>query len=231
MARVGRPDLQQGGLLRVVAVRPNSIADLDEAFRRFETPPQKIAAFFHEIVMMNYGARRLSEEFLPRAYRLCAAHDVPTVADEIQSCMWYEGLFLFPHYGLRPSMSALGKGFPGGEYPASRLLLAAPFDVMPSSAPGDQRPGGVGLAGLPGHHAVGCGQRRGHHRGRTPPGGRVPAAGHRVPMRIAGVEGRGHLLGLRFHDLPRGRAFVETMSRMGFDISVQAYKKIVRPSP
>ena len=44
------------------------------------------------------------------------------------------------------------------------------------------------------------------------------------PGQIAGVEGRGHLLGLRFHDLACGRGVVEAMTRMGFDISVQSYK-------
>ena len=44
------------------------------------------------------------------------------------------------------------------------------------------------------------------------------------PAIVGGVEGKGHLLGLRFRDLGQGRRFTERMNRFGFDISVQAYK-------
>ena len=228
------PELAAGadeaGLLRVCAVRPNSIADLDEAFRRFEAPPLKIAAFFHEIVMMNYGARRLGEEFLQHAYRLAAAHDVPTVADEIQSCMWYEGLFLFRQYGLKPAMLALGKGFPGGQYPASRLLLAAPYDVMPQ----------FGTLVTNGQEELASLAYLVTMRWAAANGPAITAAGRRLeeefrrlprefPLRLAGVEGRGHLLGLRFHDLAGGQAFAKAMNGMGCDISVQSYKKDCPP--
>jgi acetylornithine/succinyldiaminopimelate/putrescine aminotransferase len=211
--------------LEVAAVRPNSLADLDAAFRKFETPPYKIAAFFHEIVMMNYGARRLTEEFLHHAYRLARQHDVPTVADEIQSCTWYEGLFLFRQYGLKPSMVAIGKGFSGGEYPASRLLFSAPLDVMPQFGAlvtnGQEELASLAYlitmkwveANGPAIAAIGRRLEKAFQR-----------LGAEFPSRIAGVEGRGHLLGLRFHDLAGGRAFVEAMNRMGFDISVQTYK-------
>ena len=53
--------------LRVVPIRPNSLADLEAAFSQYERDNFKIAAFFHEIVMMNYGGRLLSREFLSRA--------------------------------------------------------------------------------------------------------------------------------------------------------------------
>jgi len=52
---------------RVVPIRPNSLADLEAAFSQYERDNFKIAAFFHEIVMMNYGGRLLSREFLSRA--------------------------------------------------------------------------------------------------------------------------------------------------------------------
>ena len=221
---------QKDGTLRVHPVRPNSIADLDEAFLRFEKPPYKIAAFCHEIIMMNYGARRLTEEFLHHAYRLCAAHDVPAIADEIQSCLWYEGLFLFRQYGLKPAMVAIGKGFTGGEFPASRLLFSARFDVLPQFGALVTN-GQEELASLAYLVAL---------KWTTANGPAITAAGHRLeqdflllaeefPKQIAGVEGRGHLLGLRFHDLTCARTFVETMNQMGFDISVQAYKKDCPP--
>lgn len=225
-----RAQWEQHGTLRVCPVRPNSIADLDEAFRTFEKPPCKIAAFFHEIVMMNYGARRLTEDFLRHAYQLCAAHDVPTVADEIQSCAWYDGFFLFRQYGLKPSMVAIGKGFSGGEYPASRLMFSASLDTMPL----------FGALVTNGQEELASLAYLVTMKWAAANGPAITAAGRRLeeaflrlaaefPARIAGVEGRGHLLGLRFHDLAGGRAFVDAMGRMGFDVSVQTYKKDCPP--
>ena len=123
--------LEQAALWKVVPIRPNCREDLDRALARYEQGRWKIAGFFHEIVMMNYGGRRLTQEFLAHAHDLCVQHDVPTVVDEIQSCMWSSHLYQFREYGLNPTFVAIGKGFPGGEYPASRLLFSAAMDCMP----------------------------------------------------------------------------------------------------
>jgi 4-aminobutyrate aminotransferase-like enzyme len=123
--------MERQGILAIRTVRPNHIEDLEEAFALHEKPPFKIAGFFHEIVMMNYGGRLLSRKFLRRAYALCQRHDVPTVVDEIQSCIWSPLIFLYREYGLRPSFVAVGKGMPGGEYPGSRVLFSAPYDNLP----------------------------------------------------------------------------------------------------
>lgn len=123
--------LEGCGVWKVVPIRPNSREDLERAFAEYDRGACKIAGFFHEIVMMNYGGRLLTSDFLRHAHALCREHDVPTVVDEIQSCMWAPQLYLFREYGLKPSCVAVGKGFPGGEYPASRLLFSAALDVMP----------------------------------------------------------------------------------------------------
>ncbi|OPZ82831.1 MAG: Acetylornithine aminotransferase [bacterium ADurb.Bin429] len=130
------PELYNGmeckGQFAVQPIRPNHIKDVEAAFNFYDGHSAgKIAGFFHEIIMMNYGARRLTPEFLRAVYRLCAAHDVPTVVDEIQSCMWAPGFFLFREWGLTPTFAAVGKGFPGGEYPASRLIFNSTMDNLP----------------------------------------------------------------------------------------------------
>jgi len=217
--------LGRGDAWRVHAVRPNSVADLAAAFRQYESSPFKIAAFFHEIVMMNYGARRLTKEFLHAAYRLCAEHDVPTVVDEIQSCMWYDGLFLFRQYGLEPAMVVIGKGFPGGEYPASRILFQSRLDGLPQ----------FGSLVTNGQEELASLAYLVTMRWMTANGAVVDEAGRRLeagfrqlaaefPDTISAVEGHGHLLGLRFPDLAHGRQFCERMNQQGFDISVQSYK-------
>ena len=90
----------------------------------------KTAGFCHEIVLMNYGGIRLQEAYLHKAYELCHATDTPVLCDEIQSCAWYDGCFLFKKYNLTPDFVSVGKGFPGGTYPASKILVSGAYDTL-----------------------------------------------------------------------------------------------------
>lgn len=219
------------GLFRVRAVRPNRIDDLEAALRDEDAGDSKVAAFFHEIVMMNYGARCLTPEFLQHAYTICRARDVVTIVDEIQSCAWYDGGFLFRHWGIEPDMVALGKGFPGGEYPASRLLFRSRYDLLPQFAAlvtnGQEELASLAyLVTLAWLQANGAAIAR--YGDTLEQGLRELAAA--FPGRLAGVDGCGHLLGLRFRDLQGGRAFAEAMNQAGYDVSVQTYKASCPPA-
>ncbi len=121
---------EKAGLYRVVPVPINDIAAFEDLISRFNRDGYKTAGFCHELILMNYGAIRLEEEYLQRAYALCRSTDTPVLCDEIQSCAWVDGLFLFRKYGLEPDFVSVGKGFPGGEYPASRLLSSAAYDSL-----------------------------------------------------------------------------------------------------
>jgi len=129
------PDLlagaEAGGLMKVVAVRPNRLGDVEAAIRKYDRGRFKVAGFCHELVMMNYGGRVLDADYVQGAHRLCRRRDIPTLVDEIQTCLWAEGMFLFRRYGIRPTFVAVGKGFSGGEYAASRLLFNARMDCLP----------------------------------------------------------------------------------------------------
>lgn len=117
-------------IYKVVSVKINDIDDFRAKLSEYNSGPYKTAGFLHEIVLMNYGGIRLTEEFLQSAYAACEAADTPTLVDEIQSCMWYEGMFLFRQYGLNPDFAVIGKGFPGGEYPASKIITTYEFDHL-----------------------------------------------------------------------------------------------------
>ena len=216
---------EQSGLYLVRAVRPNSREDLEKAFVEYERPPYKLAGFLHEVVMMNYGARLLTKEFLSRAYELCAQHEVPTVADEIQSCVWAPQFFLFRELGLRPSCTAVGKGFPGGEYPASRLLFDEALDDLPLFGALVTN-GQEEIASLA--YLVTMAWAKANREVTRAIGDRYEArlkelaAGY--PELIAEIPGQRHLCGLAFHDLTAARAFVSALNRGGLDISVQTYK-------
>ncbi len=223
------PELAAGaerqGLYSIRAVRPNCIEDLEAAFVEAERAPFKLAGFFHEIIMMNYGARRLSEGFLRRAYELCAEHDVPVAVDEIQSCMWYDGFFLFREYGLKPDFVTLGKGFPGGEYPASRLIFSAAYDTMPQFGAlvtnGQEELASLAYLVTMEWAAVNGSAIRA--MGAQIENGLRELA-RRFPDRFSGYEGQGHLSALSFHDLPGAQAFARAATAAGYDIGVQTYK-------
>ncbi|OPZ24990.1 MAG: Acetylornithine/acetyl-lysine aminotransferase [Lentisphaerae bacterium ADurb.BinA184] len=217
--------LDAAGAWRVVPLRPNRHEDLDRAFAEYGTGDHRIAGFFHEIVMMNYGARLLTPEYLHHAYGLCERHGVPTVADEIQSCLWAPRLFLFREYGLRPTFVAVGKGFPGGEYAASRLLFSAAMDVMPQFGALVTN-GQEELASLAYLVTMEWAQA---NAGVTSALGewyetRVRELAGKYPGLVRGVDGWRHMTALRFAGLEPARAFVAALNRRGLDISAQTYK-------
>lgn len=121
---------EESGLYRVVGVPINDPKGFEDAIRRWNEPPYQTAGFLHEIIMMNYGGIRLEETFLQTAYRLCRETNTPVLCDEIQSCAWYDSLFLFRKYGIQPDFVSIGKGFPGGNYAASKLIFSGAFDLL-----------------------------------------------------------------------------------------------------
>lgn len=121
---------EESGLYKVVSVQINNIEDFRAKIAAYNTPPYKTAGFLHEIVLMNYAGIVLDEDFLHHAYALCEMYDTPKLADEIQSCVWYPELYLFRKYKLNPDFVIIGKGFGGGEYPASKILTTAQMDSL-----------------------------------------------------------------------------------------------------
>lgn len=121
---------EENEIYKVVSVPINDAAGFAKIMEQYNTGKYKTAGFCHEIILMNYGGIRLSEEYLHEAYRICRATDTPILCDEIQSCAWYDGLFLFKKYGLTPDFVSVGKGFPGGTYPASKILVSGAYDSL-----------------------------------------------------------------------------------------------------
>jgi 4-aminobutyrate aminotransferase-like enzyme len=223
--------IEKAGLCRVCPIRPNSIADLEAAFAKWERSGHKIAGFFHEIVMMNYGGRLLSREFLQRAYALCREHDVPTVVDEIQSCLWHHDFFMFREWELTPSFIAIGKGFPGGEYPASRVIFSAAMDVMPQFGAlvtnGQEELASLAYLVTMRWARANAGATRAvgnYYETRM----REFAAAH--PDKISVVEGKRHMTTLYFKDLDAAKTFVRRLNERGLDISSQTYKQDCPPA-
>jgi 4-aminobutyrate aminotransferase-like enzyme len=222
--------LEKDGLFLVRAIAPNDREGLEEAFRKYEKKPYKIAGFFHELIMMNYGARELSKDFVRRAHALCRKHDVPTVVDEIQSCLWAPELFLFREYGLKPTFVAVGKGFPGGEYPASKILFNASMDSLPQ----------FGALVTNGQEELASLAYLVTMRWAEANAGVTRAVGEYYEERlhdladrhtgiVSGIEGSRHLSAVAFDDVDAAKVFAGSLNRAGLDISVQTYKESCPP--
>ena len=223
--------LEQARFMLVRAIPPNDVARLEGAFATYDRDPYKVAGFIYEPVMMNYGARRLTEQFVLRAHALCDASDAPAVVDEIQTCMWGSELFFFREYGVSPAAVVLGKGFPGGEYPASRILFTGALDCLPQFGAlvtnGQEEIASLAYlvtmrwaeANAEVTRAVGE-----YYEARL----RETADRHRGC--IHEIEGRRQLCGIAFHSLEVGKAFAASLNQAGLDISVQTYKTGCPPS-
>lgn len=223
--------LQSTGLLEVRAIRPNRMEDFERTLDECERPPRKVAAFFHELVMMNYAATRLDEAFVRRAYRLCAQRDIPTVVDEIQTCLWSTRLLMFHEYGVQPSVVVVGKGFSGGEYAASRLICTAELDRLPQ----------FGALVTNGQEEISSLAYLVSIRWAEVNAGVITDVGQYYECRlreladrysqiISGIGGCRHLCSINFHELPAARKFVSAANKAGLDISVQTYKADCPPS-
>ncbi len=217
--------MEEAKLWKVVHIRPNCLEDLDRAFAEYEEGPYKIAGFFHEIIMMNYGGRRLTTEFLRHAYGLCERNDVATVCDEIQSCMWSSELYLFREYGINPTFVAIGKGFPGGEYPASRILFSAAMDSLPQFGAlvtnGQEELASLAYLVTMEWAQVNAAvtEELGAYFEQ-----RVREFAAAYPAVIAGVDGWNHMTTIQFSDLEKAKGFVSEIIGRGMDISAQTYK-------
>jgi len=122
--------LDEKGLFKVVPVKINDTKYFENVVVKYDEGKYKIAGFFHEIILMNYGGIVLTKDYLKQVYRICKNRDIPVLVDEIQSCIWSPELFMFKEYDLKPDFVSIGKGFPGGQYPASKILTTAKMDNL-----------------------------------------------------------------------------------------------------
>ncbi|HIW73851.1 MAG TPA: aminotransferase class III-fold pyridoxal phosphate-dependent enzyme [Firmicutes bacterium] len=226
-----RDAAQEAGLYKVVPVAINDPDDFEEKIRRYNTGNYKTAGFLHEIILMNYGGVRLQPEYLKRAYALCAACDTPTLVDEIQSCMWYKGMFLFRLYGLQPDFAVVGKGFPGGEYPASKILTTFEMDTL-NQFGALVTNGQEELASL--SYLITMAFMEANGDVVMELGGHFERSLRRLqaerPEALRKVEGQGHLIALHFHTVEQAAAFAQKLNRACIDASAQLYKPHCPPA-
>lgn len=221
-----RDKAEECGLYKVVPVPINDAEAFGKIMETYNRDPYRTAGFCHEIIMMNYGGIRLKEAFLQECYRLCRQYDTPVLCDEIQSCAWYDGMFLFRQYHLTPDFVSIGKGFPGGVYPASKMLSSARFDTM-SQFGALVTNGQEELASLAylitltfvclnGQEITENGRE--YHR-------QLEALAERYPGMLTGADGDGFMSALCFREVETASAFCRYLNgKMCVDASAQTYK-------
>ncbi|MFC5401266.1 aminotransferase class III-fold pyridoxal phosphate-dependent enzyme [Cohnella soli] len=223
--------LEQEGALKVCTVTINDINDFRTKLEQFNKPPFKVAGFLHEIILMNYGGIKLEEAFLQQAYSLCHEQDVPIMCDEIQSCMWYPGMYLFKEYGLNPDIVVIGKGFPGGQYPASRVITTAEMDTL-NQFGALVTNGQEELAALAYLVTMKFAEENAPYVARMGAyyENKLRELGSKYPDLIERIEGKGHLSTIFFHDADAAIAFTRKMNERCIDISAQTYKANCPPA-
>jgi acetylornithine/succinyldiaminopimelate/putrescine aminotransferase len=223
--------IERGGLYKVVSVRKNDIADFEMKIKRYNQGEYRTAGFMHEIILMNYGGIRLTEEYLQAAYRLCRECGTPVMVDEIQSCMWYKGLFLYRLYNLEPDFVILGKGFPGGEYPASKVITTHEMDGL-NLFGALVTNGQEELASLAYLITMEFARENADEVERL--GNcfetRLKALAAKYPSSVDRIEGRGHLAAIHFMTVDMAARFAKIMNGHCIDVSAQTYKANCPPA-
>jgi acetylornithine/succinyldiaminopimelate/putrescine aminotransferase len=213
------------GLYKVVPVAIGDVADFERKIRKYNEGVYKTAGFLHEIVLMNYAAIRLPEAYLREVYRLCRLHDTPVLCDEIQSCAWYPDVFLFRQYGLDPDFVSVGKGFPGGIYPASRIIANAQYDNLTLFGALVTN-GQEELASL--SYLITLEFLRANREHVRDIGAhytkRLRGLTERYPALVEGVEGDAHMGALTFASAELAIAFNRLMAAQCIDTGMQTYK-------
>lgn len=226
-----RTRCEEARIYKVVGVKRNDIADFENKIKEYNTGDYKTAGFLHEIILMNYGGIRLQPEYLQKAYALCAKYDTPTLCDEIQSCMWYEGMFLFRQYGLRPDIVIIGKGFPGGEYAASKVITTFEIDTL-NQFGALVTNGQEELASLA--YLITMEFIEANGKDVSVAGSKIQKAFEDIaasfPDRVACFEGQGHMGALQFHSVDTASQVAKAVNAECVDVSAQLYKANCPPA-
>ena len=109
----------------------NNIPALENALK-----DPNVAAFMVEPIQGEAGVVVPDEDYLLKAYNLCAKSNVLFIADEVQTGIGRTGKMLCcDHYNFKPDILILGKALSGGVFPVSAILSSD--EVMLTIKPGE----------------------------------------------------------------------------------------------
>ncbi|HUF61382.1 MAG TPA: aminotransferase class III-fold pyridoxal phosphate-dependent enzyme [Verrucomicrobiales bacterium] len=192
----------------VVHVPSGSIEDLEAAF----AASVDLAGFVFEPILGEGGVRPVDPDFARRAACLCAERNVPLIADECQTGLGRTGAFLAcQQLGIQPDYLVLAKALGGGIAKISATLIRRKryleeFELKHTSTfADDDFSCGVALKTL---ELIDEGMlARCAEQGEKLIEGLRDLAEH-YPAVIAGVRGRGLMIGVEFRRPVRSRSFL-----------------------
>ena len=153
------------------------------------------------------------------------------MVDEIQSCMWYDGMFLFRKYDLHPDFAIIGKGFPGGEYAASKVVTNAAADNL-NQFGALVTNGQEELASL--SYLITMEFSRANSAEIEDMGNKIENGIRKLAEKYSNIlpppEGLGHLSAIHFNSVEKAAEFTKIMNDMCVDISAQLYKPDCPPA-
>ena len=223
--------MESGNILKIRSVRINDIENFKSVVEEYDSGEHKIAGFMHELILMNYGGITLEKDYIQEAYKICKDHDIPTLVDEIQSCMWSPELFTFREFDISPDFVSLGKGFPGGQYPASRIITTKEMDNL-NQFGALVTNGQEELSSLAYLVTI---EFAYSNREKTREIGdyyaqRLEDLTAQYPKYIERVEGMRHMSSLFFHSVDETIKFVTYLNNNGVDVSAHTYKPNCPPA-
>jgi len=222
---------EENEIYKVVSVKINDIDDFKAKMTQYNSGKYKTAGYLHEIILMNYGGIRLHEKYLKEAYQICRETDTFVLCDEIQSCMWYKGMYLHRLYGLKPDFVILGKGFPGGEYPASRIITTYEADCL-NQFGALVTNGQEELASLA--YLITMEFAQENQEFIESVGSYIEKQLNKLKEaysnKITRIEGKGHLCAIHFKTVDETVEFVKKMNDMCVDVSAHTYKANCPPA-
>jgi 4-aminobutyrate aminotransferase len=110
------------------------VADIEDTIFRRIAPPEEVAAIFVEPIQGEGGYHPIPPGCLPALRRLCDAHGILLVVDEVQSGMGRTGkMFAVEHYGVEPDIVCSAKGIASGMPLGAIIARAHVMDWPPGS--------------------------------------------------------------------------------------------------
>jgi acetylornithine/succinyldiaminopimelate/putrescine aminotransferase len=145
--------------------------------------------------------------------------------------MWYPTIYLFREYGLNPDFVVIGKGFPGGQYPASRIITTAEMDTL-NQFGALVTNGQEELAALA--YLITMKFTEENESFIREMGeyyeDKLRELASRYPSLIERTEGLGHLSTLLFYEAQTVSRFTGMLNHACIDISAQTYKASCPPA-
>ena len=206
--------------------------------------PEDVAAIVVEPVLGEGGYLVPPPDFLPALRRICDAHGILLVFDEVQSGMGRTGkMFAAEHFGVTPDIVVLAKGIasgmPLGAMMARKTLMTWPPGSHGSTCGGNPVCCAAALATLDllEHTLVDNAATQGQHllarlrtslRGGQP--GVAPAGSPDAPVGVIDVRGLGLMIGVEFDTPERADLVANLCFRRGL-LVLECGTKAVRISP